>query len=149
MPDTVRRTRPSAMTGEARRLGMRLRRQSWCPTALRKARRSCSHELTLLGSRQLTRSWPTVAHFRRRQRTRESPATVHSYYAFSDYAGRSPKLGVARSNRARVTIWFRALSGFAPASVAHRITEPNQTEPFPSTVSSAWFRSPYVAFYHF
>jgi hypothetical protein len=38
-----------------------------------------------------------------------------------------PKLGVARSNRARVTIWFRALSGPAPASVARRITEPDRT----------------------
>ena len=32
---------------------------------------------------------------------------------------------------------------------ALRIGSPNQTEPLPSTVSSAWFRSPYVAFYHF
>jgi hypothetical protein len=31
------------------------------------------------------------------------------------------------ANRARVTIWFRALSGLAPASVAHRITEPDRT----------------------
>ena len=72
---------------------MRLRRQSWCPTALRKARRSCSHELTLLGSRQLTRSWPTVAHFRRRQATRKLPVTISFPCAFSDFACRSPKLG--------------------------------------------------------
>jgi hypothetical protein len=38
-----------------------------------------------------------------------------------------PKPRVARSNRARVTIWFRALGGPAPASVAHRSTEPDRT----------------------
>jgi len=38
-----------------------------------------------------------------------------------------PKLGVARSNRARVTISFHALSGLGPASVAHQITEPDRT----------------------
>jgi len=32
---------------------------------------------------------------------------------------------------------------------ALRIKTPNQTEPFPSTVSSAWFRSPRLAVYHF
>ena len=31
---------------------------------------------------------------------------------------------------------------------ALRIGSPNQIEPFPSTVSSAWFRSPQLAFYH-
>jgi len=38
-----------------------------------------------------------------------------------------PKLGVARSNRARVTIWFRAASGLVPGSVAHQNTEPDRT----------------------
>ena len=55
-----------------------------------------------------------------------------------------PKLGVARSNRARVTIWFRAVSRLTLRAL--RIKRPNQTEPFPSTVSSAWLRSPYVVF---
>ena len=44
-----------------------------------------------------------------------------------DGCAQSPKLGVARSNRARVTIRFRALSGPAPASVAHQFTEPDRT----------------------
>ncbi len=43
--------------------------------------------------------------------------------------------------------------GFAHLAGLHlralRIQSPNQTEPFPSTVSSAWFRSPLLAFYHF
>jgi len=31
-----------------------------------------------------------------------------------------------RSNRARVTLWFHALRGLAPASVAHQNTEPDR-----------------------
>jgi hypothetical protein len=53
---------------------------------------------------------------------------IRFYHAHLGRFGRQPpKLGVARSNRARVTICFRALGGLAPTSVAHQITEPNRT----------------------
>jgi hypothetical protein len=55
---------------------------------------------------------------------RESVSTTGTW---ADLAAQPPKLGVARSNRARVTICFRALGGLAPTSVAHQITEPNRT----------------------
>ena len=45
-------------------------------------------------------------------------------------AGARFSLRTFAANRARVTIYFRALGRLASASVAHRITEsPNQTEP--------------------
>jgi len=53
-----------------------------------------------------------------------------------------PKLGVARSNRARVTICFRALGGPHPSAPTLSFTEPHRTSSTCGTVAGVVGRRP-------